>query len=125
MKKVILILIVSVVFGGGTAFAITDVNETAGYAFVGGMSISSSAATAISSNVVTNVFAYNICNEDSTNKIRCGYNTSVSTVAGNANQGFWVKPTECEYRAISGITPYCQAEGSAAINITREIFGKP
>lgn len=110
---------------GNKAFAVTDVNECAGQALAGYVSISSSAATDISSNTMTNVFAYNICNEDSTNKIRCGYSTSVSTIAANQYQGFWVKPQECEYRAITyGIKIYCQAEGTAAIAITREVFGK-
>lgn len=105
--------------------AILDVNEVAGKAIVGYVSISSSVYVDISSNTFKTTFAYNICNEDSTNKIRCGYTTSVSTIAANVNLGFWVKPQECEYRAVGfGITPYCMAEGSSAIAITREIFGK-
>lgn len=124
MKKILFAVGLFMVFGN-KAFAITEVQESAGKAIVGYVSISSSAATDISSNTMTNVFAYNICNEDSTNKIRCGYSTSVSTVAANQYQGFWVKPQECEYRAVMyGIKIYCQAEGTAAIAITREIFGK-
>jgi hypothetical protein len=124
MKKILFAVVLAVCFNG-RAFAVTDVNETAGRALVGYVSISSSAVTDISSNTMTNVFAYNICNEDSTNKVRCGYSTSVSTIAANEYQGFWVKPQECEYRAITyGIKIYCQAEGTAAIAITREVFGK-
>lgn len=123
MKKILFAAVM--MFFGGNVFALTEVQESAGKAFVGAVSVSSFTPTAISTNVVNQPFAYNICNEDSTNKIRCGYSVSVSTVSGSIYQGFWVKPQECEYRAVNyGIVPYCQAEGSSAINVVREIFGK-
>ena len=126
MKRILFVVGLFLVLGN-KAFAITDTNETAGKAVVGSVSVSSSAATNMSSStIITNSFAYNLCNEDATNKVRCGYNSSVSTVAANVNQGFWIKPGECEYRAVTyGIVIYCQAEGTAAIHITREQFGKP
>lgn len=124
MKKILFAAALLMVLGG-KAFAVTEVQESAGRALNGYVSISSSTPVDISSNTMTAVFAYNICNESATTNIRCGYTASVSTVAANVNQGFWVKPQECEYRAVNfGIKIYCQAEGTAAIGITREIFGK-
>jgi len=126
MRNLFLALLVTLVLSG-KAFAVTDVNETAGKVVYGTVSVSTSTYTDISTvTVISNAFAYNICNEDSTNKIRCGYDVNVSTVAGSTYQGFWVKPQECEYRAVTyGIKVYCKAEGGTAITITREVFGKP
>lgn len=127
MKKILLAAAL-VICSSVMAFAVTDVNETAGRALVGYVSISSHVAVSIASDTMTNVFAYNICNEGAigANNVRCGYTSTVSTISANALLGFWVKPQECEYRAvIQGIVVYCQAEGTAAIGITREIFGKP
>ena len=129
MKKLIfsVSLMLSMVVFASHAFAVTDVNETAGDVYNGAISITTNTYVDISSvTAVGSPFAYNICSEAASggSNVRCGYTVSVSTIAGNVNQGFWVKPQECEYRAVSAAI-YCKAEGAAAITITREIFGKP
>ena len=107
------------------SLAVTDVAETAGKAIVGSVSVSTSTAVSMSSNTVTNPFAYNLCNESTTSNVRCGYSSSVSTVTASSFMGFWVKPKECEYRAVQNpVVIWCIAEGAAAINVTRELFGK-
>ena len=109
------------------AYAVTDVNETAGKVIYGGASISTHTYTDISSNTITAVFAWHVCNEGAigADVVRCGYDVNVSTIAGDVNLGFWVKPQDCEYRAVSQNHMYCKAVGTSAINISREIFGKP
>ena len=125
MKRILFLIGLFLVLNG-SAFAVTDVNETAGDAISGSVSVASHTYTDMSSNTVTNAFAYNLCNEDSTNQVRCGYAITVSTIAASQYLGFWVKPQECEYRAVSyGIKIYCKAIGTAAIAVTREVFGKP
>ena len=126
MKKILFAVALVMCFGM-KSYALTEVQEAAGKALVGYVSISSHVAVDISSNTMTETFAYNICNEGAigASNIRCGYTSTVSTITANAELGFWVKPQECEYRAIMwGTKIYCQAEGTAAVGITREIFGK-
>ena len=126
MKKILFAVVLAVCFSG-KAFAVTDVNETAGKVVYGSASISTHTYTDISSNTMTNVFAWQVCNEGAigAENVRCGYDVNVSTIAGNVNLGFWVKPQECEYRAVSQNHMYCKAVGTNAISISREIFGKP
>lgn len=123
MKNVI--CFIGLMFMSGYSFAATDVNETAKNAAVTSVSVLSASAVDMSSGtIVSSPIAYNICNESSTTTIRCGY-SSLVTATGNY-MGFPVRPASCEYRAVASLTTklYCIAEGSGAVLVVRELFGR-
>ncbi len=69
--------------------------------------------------------AYNICNEEQTvTDIRCGYETSLSTISGSGYLGFKVPAGESRYRAVGGsIVLYCTPELSAGtLVVVREAY---
>lgn len=121
MKKVMFIVaLMGVMYG--KAFAGADVNEVASVAAVTTFSVSSSTAVDMSSStLVGNVVAFNITNTDTANTLYCGYSSLVGT-SGNY-QGFKVLPGASQYRALKWPAKlYCIAS-TAAITVTREIFG--
>lgn len=125
MKNVI--CFIGLMFMSGVGFAATEVNEIAHTAGVGSVSVSSHVAVDMSSGtLVSSPVAYNICNESTTTVIRCGYTSSVSTITANGDLGFPVRPASCEYRAVGALTTkvYCKAEGTSAISVVRELFGR-
>jgi len=125
MKKILLTLVL--VGMGGIASAAT-VSETSGVAAVTLVNVSTGSAVDMSSSTLVAIpFAYNVCNEDASVKIRCGYSSLVSASSSSNYFGFRINPGECEYRAVSNKKLYCIAEGvsATAVKVTREIFGTP
>lgn len=107
MKTIILAVVLA-------AAALVPSAEAGRGSHYGSVAVASHTYTAmVSTSNYESAYAMNICN-DSTDTIRCGYDVSVSTVAGNANLGFAVRTLACVWRAVSNII-YCKSEAN---NIT-------
>ena len=83
----------------------------AGYgASYGYVAVASYTYTAMASTTAAvGMYSIEICNDSSTGTIRCGYDTSVSTISANANIGFPIPKGTCVNRAVYNI-PYCKSE---------------